>query len=250
MNNCFVNRELSWLQFNERVLEEASDPQNPLCERLNFSAIFASNLDEFFMVRVGSLVDRMRVDAKKDDKTNMSCKEQFEAILDKVREIYVEKDKVYLRNMAELKEQGVELINFANLSDEDAFYLESYFNNEIKPLISPQIVGKRQPFPFLQNKKIYAFVSLETKNMNEKIGIVPCSGVFDRLIPLPSDKKRFMLVEELILHFAAQIFDRYKIKGKTLVRIVRNADIDADEAMYDYDIDYRDAMSEIIKSRT
>lgn len=253
-NKCFMNRELSWIKFNERVLEEAADRRNPLCERLNFSAIYGSNLDEFFMVRVGSLIDRINAGAENDDKTNMSCKEQLDAVLAEVRCLSKEKDSVYLRNMEELAGQGVELINFRSLSQEDAFYLSNYFANEIKPLISPQIVGKRQPFPFLQNQKIYAIVALETKNMNEKIGIIPCSGVFNRLIAIPSDNssenKRYMLVEELILHFASRIFNRYKVKSKTLIRINRNADIDADEAMYDYDIDYREAMSEIIKNRT
>lgn len=250
LRDCFRNRELSWLQFNERVLEEAADPQVPLCERLSFASIFMSNLDEFFMVRVGSLHDKMILDEDiRENKTNMTCKEQISAILKRSDGLMKRKDAVYEKIMSEIGHYGIELINFASLSEADALYLRKYFINEIMPLISPQVIGKRQPFPFLQNQKIYALVSLETKNMNEKLGIVPCSGVFDRLIPVPSDKNRFMLAEELILHFAADIFDRYKITSKTLIRIIRNADIDADEAIDEEASDYRDAMEEIIRSR-
>lgn len=250
MNKCYKNRELSWLEFNERVLEEAADKSNPLCERLNFASIFQSNLDEFFMVRVGSLHDQMLVSKDlRENKTNMTSGEQIDAIMHETAKLSARRDEVYAQIMAELAEDGVEIVNFAELTEEDAAILREYFVNEIQPLISPQVVGKRQPFPFLQNKKIYALVSLDSKSSNDKIGIVPCSGVFDRLIPTPSDSKRFMLVEELILHFAADIFDKYKIKGKTLVKIIRNADIDADEAIYDQDVDYRDAMEQIIKRR-
>lgn len=250
LRDCFRNRELSWLQFNERVLEEAADTSVPLCERLTFESIFMSNLDEFFMVRVGTLHDHMLVDAdERDNKTNMTSREQISAILRRTRELMKRKDEVYGAIMSEIGRYGIEIIDFASLSDEDAQYLRKYFINEIMPLISPQVIGKRQPFPFLQSEKIYALVSLETKNMNAKLGIVPCSGVFDRLIPLPSDKNRFMLAEELILHFASDIFDRYKVTSKTLVRIIRNADIDADEAIDEEATDYREAMEEIIRKR-
>lgn len=250
LRDCFRNRELSWLQFNERVLEEAADISVPLCERLTFESIFMSNLDEFFMVRVGTLHDHMLMDAEeRENKTNMTSREQINAILKRTRELMARKDRVYESIMSEISGYGVELIDFSSISDEDAQYLRKYFINEIMPLISPQVIGKRQPFPFLQNKKIYALVALETKNMNAKLGIIPCSGVFDRLIPMPSDKNRFMLAEELILHFASDIFDRYKVTSKTLVRIIRNADIDADEAIDEEATDYREAMEDIIRKR-
>lgn len=249
MKECYTNRELSWLQFNERVLEEAEDVNVPLCERLSFASIFQSNLDEFFMVRVGSLQDQMLASRnEKENKTNMTCMEQIDAVLKRVKELDIKRDEVYFNIMHELKGYGAELINFGNLSNDDARYLQTYFNNEIKPLLSPQIVGKRQPFPFLKNKEIYAVVSLSAKN-GDKLGIIPCNtGVFQRLIPLPSDKKRFMLAEELILHFVSQVFERYTVKEKSLVRVIRNADINADE-LYDRDLDYRTAMGELIKKR-
>lgn len=254
---CYSNRELSWLKFNKRVLEEAADATVPLCERLTFVSIYQSNLDEFFMVRVGSLHDQMLYSPEvRENKTRMDSKEQIDAILEQSRSLCEQKDEIYAQLMAEVQERGgVELIDFSRLSPEDAAYLEVYFNTEIRPLISPQVVGKRQPFPFLKNKEIYAIVDLESKGSG-KIGIVPCNnGLFERLIQLKTEPNRFMLVEELILHFAPQIFDHYKIKSKSLLRVVRNADLEAEEeSAYDETIregepDYREAMAELIKRR-
>ncbi len=250
---CYQNRELSWLQFNERVLEEVADADVPLGERLSFASIFQSNLDEFFMVRVGALYAQLQMSGNvTENKTNMTAKEQIAAVLEQVRKIEADRDRVYADIMSALADFGIEIINFSSRSAADAEFLEEYFNREIKPLLSPQIVGKRQPFPFLKNKEIYAVVAIETKNSTGKVGIVPCgSGMFDRLIPVPSDENRFMLAEELILHFAAQIFDRYKIKGKTLIRVIRSADIDAapDDDIAEFGEDYRREMEKIIKKR-
>lgn len=252
---CYSNRELSWLKFNERVLEEAADKTVPLCERLSFASIFQSNLDEFFMVRVGSLHDQMLFSPDtRENKTKMTPKEQIDAILKESREICQKKDRIYFELMEELQGQGVKLIDFSNLSEEDAVYLEAYFNSEIRPLISPQVVGKRQPFPFLKNKEIYAIISLESKN-SSKIGIIPCNnGLFERLIQLKTDSSRFMLVEDLILHFAPQIFDHYKVKSRSLFRLVRNADLETEEESVFEEVskseaDYRETMAELIKRR-
>ncbi len=254
---CYSNRELSWLKFNGRVLEEAADESVPLAERLTFASIFQSNLDEFFMVRVGSLHDQMLYSPDLcENKTRMNPQQQIAAILDESRELCRKKDGIYFELMAQVQERGgVELIDFAKLSEEDAAYLEVYFNTEIRPLISPQVVGKRQPFPFLKNKEIYAVVALEAKN-SEKIGIVPCNnGLFDRLIQLKTNPNRFMLVEELILHFAPEIFDHYKIKSKSLLRVVRNADLETEEESVfeelpaEEGVDYREAMVELLKRR-
>lgn len=255
---CYSNRELSWLKFNGRVLEEAADESVPLCERLSFASIFQSNLDEFFMVRVGTLHDQMLFSPKlRENKTKMNAEEQIAAILKESRELCRKKDEIYFGLMEELqKKGGVELINFARLSEEDAVYLEEYFYSEIRPLISPQVVGKRQPFPFLKNREIYAVVDLDSKGSG-KIGIIPCNnGLFDRLIRLKTDSNRFMLVEELILHFVPQIFDHYKIRSKSLLRVVRNADLETGEenildetAKEEHEADYREAMVELLKRR-
>ena len=245
-----MNRELSWLKFNERVLEEAENPENPLCERLTFASIYQSNLDEFYMVRVGSLVDQMLL-AKdiRENKTNMTPKEQLDAILARTKKLNRKRDVVYEEIMESLEEYGVHMLNFHKIEKEDRNYLERYFEAEVAPVISPSIVGKRQPFPFLRNKEIYAVVVLETKKGKEKLGIIPCSSAgIQRQIPVPGKTGTYMLSEELILHFVSKIFKGYHIKAKSLLRITRNADIDAD-ALYDEDLDYREFMVELIKAR-
>ena len=247
--NVYMNRELSWLKFNERVLEETENEQIPLAERLSFEAIYQSNLDEFFMVRVGSLVDQMTLSGEvRENKTNMTAKEQIRAVLKKVRKLNQRKDAAYEVLTDKLEEFGVSMVNFRRLSIEESAYLEVYFDSEILSLLSPTIVGKRQPFPFLKNKEIYAVCVLQTKSGKEKLGIVPCSKeVFPELVELPT-KNRFMLSEELILHFLPKVFKGYKILSKSLMRVTRNADIDAD-ALYDEDLDYREFMVELIKKR-
>lgn len=246
-SKCYDNRELSWLKFNERVLEEAQDPQNPLCERLSFLSIFQSNLDEFFMVRCGSIYDQMLADPEfRDNKTNMTCKEQLTAIYAKVRELLRVKDETYEELQAELSMQGVDIVDFHTITTEEADWLETYFKTEIEPLLSPQIISKKQPFPFLQNKAIYAVVVLEKRN-SEKLGIVPCSSnVFPKYVQLPTGENRIILTEELILHFVPEIFSQHNIRSKSLIRIIRNADIDPDES---YEGDYRAAMEQLIRKR-
>lgn len=244
-----MNRELSWLKFNERVLEEAENKKVPLCERLTFASIYQSNLDEFFRVRVGSLIDQMLLGGKmRDNKTKMTAKEQIQAVLHQVTKLNRRKDAVYETIMGQLEEQGVRMVDFRKVSKKESEYLERYFLSEIAPVISPTIVGKRQPFPFLKNNEIYAVVVLQTKSGKEKLGIIPCSNTgFKRLVELPT-AGTYMLVEELILHYIPKVFERYNIKAKSLIRVTRNADIDAD-ALYDEDLDYRDFMTELIKRR-
>ena len=210
---CYQNRELSWLKFNERVLEEAEDSRNPLCERLSFLSIFQSNLDEFFMVRIGSLHDMMLLKKEeRENKTNMTAKEQIAALLKRIQELTARKDQIYRELMGQISEQGVELICFSELTEDESKYLERYFVSEIQPLLSTIIVGKKQPFPFLKNKDIYAVAVLETRSEKERIAIIPCnSGVFERLIAIPSRPGSFMLAEELILHFLPKVFRKYKI---------------------------------------
>lgn len=249
MKECYDNRELSWLKFNERVLEEASDKSVPLCERLMFAAIFQSNLDEFFMIRVGSLYDRTLVGSdERENKTDMTCSEQLEAIFKRTAELAPMRDAAYKGVMTELEKHGVEQVDFSALDDKEESYLKVYFTTEILPLISPQVIDKRHPFPFLKNKEIYAVAHLESKS-SVKLAIVPASGSFSRIIFLPGSKHRFMLVEELILHYMPLIFEHYKILDKSLMRITRNADINMEEALYDHDVDLRDVMSELLKKR-
>jgi len=249
-NSVYMNRELSWLKFNERVLEEAESQTVPLCERLSFASIYQTNLDEFFMVRVGSLVDQLLVSKDiRDNKTKMTPKEQISAILSQVAKLNRRKDSVYSDLMEQIEEYGIKLVNFRKIDKKGTEYLERYFDSEIAPLISPTVVGKRQPFPFLRNREIYAVVVLQRKNGKEKLGLIPCtSNVFPRLIEVPGQDGTYMLSEELILHFIPKAFPGYFVKAKSLIRVTRNADIDAD-ALYDEDLDYREFMVEVIKKR-
>ncbi len=252
-NGCRVNRELSWLQFNKRVLEEAEDPANPLCERLNFASIFQSNLDEFYMVRVGMLMDTLHLTAV-DDKTGMTSAEQTAAVLDKTRGLLAERDRVCKGLIEELAGQGVEICRFAGLSDKQQSFLEKHFASNVLPLLSPQIIGRKQPFPFLRNKAIYAVAILKTKSGGERMGIVPCGeGVLRRLVPLPGEGQRFMLVEDLIASFLPKIFAHYKVDGAVLIRLVRSADIHMDDSSSEMSEmlaeEYRKSMEKMIRRR-
>ena len=248
--NAYLNRELSWLKFNERVLEEAESREVPLCERLNFASIYQSNLDEFFMVRVGSLMDQMLLSKNlRDNKTHMTAEEQIKAIGRTVTRLNRRKDAVYAELMEHLEGYGVRLVNFQKLGSRESGELERYFDTEIAPLTSPTTVSRRQPFPFLQNKEIYAVGVLAGKSGQEKLGIIPCgTGVIPRLIGVPGQSGAYMLSEELILHFLPKVFSGYRVVSKSLIRITRNADIDAD-ALYDEDLDYREFMAKLIKRR-
>ena len=250
---CYVNRELSWLQFNRRVLEEAEDPANPLCERLNFASIFQSNLDEFYMVRVGMLMDTLHLDAV-DDKTSLTSAQQAAAVLDQTRAYLADRDRVCQELLRELAAQGVELCRFHALQDKAQSFLEKYFTSSVLPLLSPQIIGRKQPFPFLRNKQIYAVAILKTKNGGERMGIVPCGeGVLRRLVPLPGEGQRFILVEELIASFLPKIFAHYKVEGTVLIRLVRSADIHMDDASSEMSgllaDEYRRSMEKMIRRR-
>ena len=246
----YENRELSWLKFNERVLEEAEDTSVPLCERMTFLSIFQSNLDEFFMVRVGSLEDQKLLSQKlRENKTNMTAGEQIEAILKRVAELNERKDAIYASIMKEVGEKGVHLTDFKALAKSESKYLEEYFMKEIVPLLSVMIVGRKQPFPFLKGQEIYALAVLGTRNGKKKIGIIPCSSsVFPRLSRIPTKDDTYMLVEELILHFLPKVYKGYKVLEKSVIRVTRNADIDFN-AVYDEDLDYRDKMAQIVKLR-
>lgn len=248
--NTYMNRELSWLKFNERVLEEAESREVPLCERLNFASIYQSNLDEFFMVRVGSLMDQILLSKNlRDNKTQMTAEEQIKAIGKTVTRLNRRKDAVYAELMEHVEGYGVRLVNFQKLGSRESGELERYFDTEIAPLTSPTTVSRRQPFPFLQNKEIYAVGVLAGKSGQEKLGIIPCgTGVIPRLISVPGQPGAYMLSEELILHFLPKVFSGYRVVSKSLIRVTRNADIDAD-ALYDEDLDYREFMVNLIKRR-
>ena len=235
--------------FNERVLNEAANPRVPLMERLQFVSIYQTNLDEFFMVRVGTLMEQTGGKKTKDNKTGLSSKEQIKLILEEVDRLEGKRKEIYEQLMGELEPAGIHIINFQKLSKQEQNQLEAYFDKAIRPYLSPMIVGKQQPFPFLQNRELYAVARLETKGGKKRIGIVPCwNPVFKRLIEIPGRKGYHMLSEELILHFVSKLYPAYQIREKSIIRITRNADIDAGD-VYDEDLDYRGMMEQLLKKR-
>ncbi len=250
----FENRELSWLSFNERVLEEAGDVRNPLGERLNFLSIFQSNLDEFYMVRVGTLVDTLK-DGVTDDKLGLTSAQQIKRILSRTGELLERRDAIFRELFVALHDYGVELVRFVSLQDKARAYLEKYFISDVLPVLSPQVIARKQPFPFLKNKTTYAVAKLTSKSGQVSLGVVPCGdGGLRRLVPLPGEGLRFVPMEDLIRHFLPRIFERYRVEGSVLIRLVRNADIDVDETGDEADFksaeDYRKTMEKLVRSRT
>ncbi|MBP3746223.1 MAG: polyphosphate kinase 1 [Ruminococcus sp.] len=241
------NRELSWLKFNKRVLEEATAPENPLLERLSFSAIYQSNLDEFFMVRVGSLTDKAKSSPKKvDSNSNMTAAQQLDAIFTAVRRLQPAVESAYFNTMSELAAYGYEHVSFDKITPEEKNLLELYFKYEIKPFISGIVVNDAMPFPFLKNKEIYAVVQLGSKKKTS-IGIIPVSHDHcERVIPLGNGGKRFILQEEVVLHFAHLMFKSYKVLDRVLVRVTRNADI----MVSGKENDFRERMEELVVKRS
>ena len=246
----YHNRELSWLKFNQRVLEQACDPSIPLMERLKFISIFENNLDEFFMIRVGTLTDASLLEPDAiDNKSLMSPAEQLTAIFQDTRALISRQDQVYSQLVKDMAREGICHLDMAHLEPEEENYLRQYFQSEVMPVLSPQIIDKHHPFPFLRNKEIYICTQLQTKGDFVKLAIIPVTTGFDRIIYLPFAKNRFVLLEELVLRYCEQIFDSYIVVGKTIFRITRNADINVEEALYDHDMDYRSAMEQMVKNR-
>ncbi len=247
----YDNRELSWLKFNERVLEEAQDTETPLFERLRFVQIFCSNLDEFFMIRVGSLNDKLLFDPKdRENKTNMTAKEQLTEIAARVKELLPVKDLAYADIMNGMSAYGIQHLTGDISPDEDA-YLRAYFTKEIQPLLFTGVVDKKHPVPFLKNGEIYIGVTIRKKDDaagKVTFGILPASENFPRLIWLPGTGK-FILCEELISRYAGLVFKNFEMISRCIFRVTRNADIAMDEGLYDHDVDFRDIMSELVKKR-
>lgn len=246
----YDNRELSWLKFNQRVLQESLDQDVPLLERLSFTSIFQSNLDEFFMVRVGTLFDQHHTDENaRENKTNMTSREQLDAIFKRVRELEPQKDKAYHEIMKLLDKHGIKQIQTDSLTGNQEKYISEYFKSEIMPLLSPLIVDKRHPLPFIKNKEIYIAVHLESKS-GIKLGLIPVNDSFKRMVTLSTDPLKFILVEDIIFKYASEVFSNYNVTDTSMIRITRNADIsEDDDSFLESDFDFRNMMEELIKKR-
>ncbi len=251
-SSFYDNRELSWLKFNERVLEEAQDTETPLFERLRFVQIFCSNLDEFFMIRVGSLYDKQMFEPKdKENKTNMTAKEQLSEIAKRVKELLPVKDTAYSEIMSGMSEYGISHLDIKNLTPEEDTFLRTYFTKEIQPLLFTGVVDKKHPVPFLKSGEIYVGVTFRKKEDSDSkitFAILPASENFPRVVFIPSTGK-FVLCEELISRYAELVFKNFEIASRCIFRVTRNADIAPDEGLYDHDVDFRTVMTDLVKKR-
>lgn len=245
-----VNRELSWLEFNKRVLSEALRADVPLFERLKFAAIYFSNLDEFFMVRVGSLSDQhIMTPDKLDDKTGWNAQEQIAHMLEKIHSFEPMTEEMFTSLVAELKQYNIDFVSFDKINKMDEMIAQKYFSEEIKPLLSPQIVDRHHPFPFLRNKEKYVVTCHTNKNDNERFGVIPIGHLPDYFVVSFDGRKKVLFTCDIVEHFVDHLFTKQKIVETATIRVTRNADITVDEALLDYDIDFRGVMRELLKKR-
>ena len=276
--DIFVNRELSWLEFNHRVLSESLNPNIPLMERLKFLSIYFSNLDEFFMVRVGSLHDQSILEPDKlDDKTGLNAAGQIAAIRRKVEAINPIAERAWSSLRQLLSTQDIEVLDIHHMSKIDEQIVQNYFNNEIRPLLSPQLIDRQHPFPFLKNKEQFIVTELTDKEKekdkekdkggeksksqdknkaadkereeNIRIGIVPFSQLPTYYTFNINQRRKIIFTADIILHFVQKLYNKQKVLEKHVMRVTRNADITVDEGLFDFDIDFRGVMEEMLKKR-
>jgi len=244
-----TNRELSWLKFNQRVLEQAIDRNVPLYERLKFVSIFESNLDEFYMVRVGSLFDQSFIKNNRvDNKSGLTASEQLKQIFKETVPLYKQKDSILAKIEKELHNYDVQRLAVKDLGDSDLKYVHHYFINNILPVLSPQIVDYHHPFPHLANKSLNIVLSMERKG-NESIGIIPVPQLLPNILYLPGKEIRYVNMENIIFEYVQEVFELFNIKSKTIVSVTRNADISPEDELFDEDEDYRYHMKKILKKR-
>ena len=242
------NRELSWLRFNERVLDEAREEGVPAFERLKFISIFTSNLDEFFMIRVGSLYDQTLLPKPKNDsKTGMTPAEQLDAIFSAVAPLYRKKDWIYAEVTQRLSDRGVTYIRPFDATENEKKFMEKYFRSYVQPILSPQIINGHHPFPHLVNKALYIVMTLKVDD-RQTFGIIPVPQNRDRIVCMPGGTLRYMLVEDIICEYADSMFEDIKIHDKTIISVTRNADLNTDDLL-DFDEDFRHQMKKVLKRR-
>lgn len=259
-NNYYMNRELSFLKFNKRVLEEAEDKTVPLFERFKFISIFHSNLDEFYMIRVGSLYEKSLLKddglSFSDNKTGWNPEKQLKEIFRETKNLYKESDNIFARVSNKLKEHNINLCAFDELDSVEKKWLKSYFKREIMPLLSPQIIDTKHPFPHLSDKQIYIILELSREGKNSH-GIISQNKNIGRIIELPDSQGgfKYILSEDIIYNYAKELFKKHRILSKFIIRITRNADLNAEEEIYDdYDeitdaVDFRSHMNKVLKKR-
>ena len=266
------NRELSWLNFNKRVLDQGEDPNVPLLERLTFTSIFSSNLQEFFMVRVGSLTDLSLVKKElRDNKTLITPAEQLLAIYDRCHQLYPEYERIFTRIKGQLAEHGIHQLQLEELNEEQRIYLRTYLGDKVLPFLSPQIINARHPFPHLENGALYVLLRLDeelppaekggieegkgkkkAKNVgadDATFGLIPLPRQAQRVITLPGKGTQFILLENALKILVDEVFSMYVTKRASVICVTRNADIDANDGVDEIDYDYREHMKRILKKR-
>ena len=249
MQNYTQNRELSWLKFNQRVLEEAKDSSVPLLERMKFVSIFTSNLDEFFMIRVGSLYDMSLTDNSTiDSRSGMNPKEQLDAIFAAVAPLYKERDKTYSEIKKLLNPYGVCGLSIKELEQQEKKYVKKYFKDQILPILSPQIVDANHPFPHLLNKELYVIASLK-QNGTSMIGIVPVPQFVSDILYLPGHDIRYIRMEKVIMEYLDVVFDKYEVSNKNYICVTRNADVSPNDEALEINDDFRLLMQETLHKR-
>ena len=249
MQNYTQNRELSWLKFNQRVLEEAKDSSVPLLERMKFVSIFTSNLDEFFMIRVGSLYDMSLTDNSTiDSRSGMNPKEQLDAIFAAVAPLYKERDKTYSEIKKLLNPYGVCGLSIKELEQQEKKYVKKYFKDQILPILSPQIVDANHPFPHLLNTELYVIASLK-QNGTSMIGIVPVPQFVSDILYLPGHDIRYIRMEKVIMEYLDVVFDKYEVSNKNYICVTRNADVSPDDEALEINDDFRLLMQETLHKR-
>ncbi len=249
-SSIYLNRELSWLKFNERVLEEASSISNPIFERLRYASIFSNNLNEFYMVRVGGLRDQeLMSEIQVDNRLGITATQQLQYVFEQTAKLLPKRDKTFLKIASDMKKIGITKVDLESLSDKDEHIIWEHFEEEIAPIISPQIIDKRHPFPFLDNLKLYVGVKLYSKGTSFRFGIIPVSEKFERVVRIPGKNFKYCLCEEIVAKYASTVFKNYKVEETAVFSVTRNADISVEEGMFDGDIDYRDAMRMLVKAR-
>ncbi len=247
----FINREISWLKFNRRVLEEADAAIVPVFERMRFLSIFVSNLDEFFMVRAGSLHDRsLLVNELPDNKTGMTAGEQLDALYAAARPLYALKDEYFRRVTGKLAKEGIERLDMKELDEEEQKAIRHYFRHDILPLLSPQVIDPKHPFPHLENKRQYVVTELMLGS-RQSYGIIPITDVIGRVLYMDCSRARlrYILIEDLLLRYADEVFRQYTTASRAVLRVTRNADVEVADNFSDEDVDYRDYVEVIIKKR-
>ena len=249
MKSHFQNRELSWIRFNERVLLEATEDEVPYLEKLKFISIFISNLDEFFMVRVGSLHDLSSLKKEvKDNKTGMNAEEQIQAILKSLPKIYEEKDEIFNKVSESLEKSNIRQLKYKDLDKKQKDFVKDFYVKRIDQLVSPQIVDLNHPFPFLENTKLYAIAQLE-KDKEKVFGIVPVRNTYPKYLVLPGENFEYILMEEIILNEIEEIFKDYEVLSKNIINVTRNTDFVDDRDTWEEFDDYTEYMKTILKKR-